>query len=93
MRIRKRKNLKVLRGKNRTVVIAAGRPHFDAAALLFHWLDVRRAAGISDRRLLFCHAGGGAISAKEVMHCMVWRVMQAVGRNPATIYGGHTPCG
>jgi hypothetical protein len=88
VRMRKRKNLKVLRGKDHTVVIAAGGTHFDAAALLFQWLDVRRAAGISDDRPLFCHADGGAISTDEV-RSMVRRVMQAAGRDPA-VYGGHS---
>jgi hypothetical protein len=88
VRMRKRKNLKVLRGKDHTVVIAAGGAHFDAAALLFQWLDVRRAAGVGDGRPLFCRAHGGAISTEEV-RCMVRRVMRAAGRDPA-VYGGHS---
>ena len=73
MRMRKRKNLgvlEVLRGKDHTVVIAAGGAHFDAAALLFQWLDVRRAAGVSYGRPLVCHAGGEAISRPR--RCGAW---------------------
>ena len=88
VRMRKRKNLTVLRGKDHTVVIAAGGAHFDAAALLFEWLDVRRAGGIAEGLALFCHANGAPISTEEVRG-MVRRVMQAAGRDPA-IYGGHS---
>jgi hypothetical protein len=88
VRMRKRKNLTVLRGKDCVVVIAAGGTHFDAARELFDWLAVRRGAGIADGRPLFCHADGSAISTEEV-RCMVRRVMQAAGRNPS-IYGGHS---
>ena len=89
VRMRKRKNLQVLRGKDHTVIVAAGGKHFDAAACLFEWLAARRAAGISDGRpLLFCHPSGKAITTVEV-RSMVRRVMEAAGRNPA-VYGGHS---
>ena len=66
VRMRKRKNLQVLRGKDHTVMIAAGGKHFDAAGCLFEWLAVRRAAGIGDGKPLFCHANGKSISMEEV---------------------------
>ena len=83
-----RKNLQVLRGKDRTVVIAAGGKHFDAAGCLFEWLAVRREAGIGDGKPLFCHASGMSISTEEV-RCMVGRVMEAASRDPK-VYGGHS---
>jgi hypothetical protein len=88
VRMRKRKNLQVLRGKDQTVVVAAGGVHFDAAGLLLTWLEARRGAGIADGRPLFCHANGRAITTDEV-RAMVRRVMAAAGRNPA-LYGGHS---
>jgi hypothetical protein len=88
VRMRKRKNLRVLRGKDHTVMIAAGGKHFDAAGCLFEWLAARRAAGISDESPLFCHASGKSITTEEV-RCMVRRVMGAAGRDPA-VYGGHS---
>ena len=88
VRMRKRKNLRVLRGKDYTVMIAAGGEHFDAAGCLFEWLAARRAAGMSDDMPLFCHASGKSITTEEVRG-MVRRVMAAAGRDPA-VYGGHS---
>ena len=90
MRMRKRKNLQVLGGKDHTVMIAAGGKHliFDAAGCLFEWLAVRRATGISDGKPLFCHASGKSISMEEV-RCMMRRVMEAAGRDPK-VYGSHS---
>ena len=69
-------------------MIAAGGKHFDAAASLFEWLAVRRAAGIGDGEPLFCHANGRSITTEEV-RCMVRCVMAAAGRDPK-VYGGHS---
>jgi hypothetical protein len=88
VRMRKRKNLRVLRGKDHTVMIAAGGKHFDAAGCLFEWLAARREAGISDDKPLLCHASGKSITTEEV-RCMVRRVMAAAGRDPK-VYGGHS---
>jgi hypothetical protein len=88
VQMRKRKNLQVLRGKDHTVIVAAGGKHFDAAACMFEWLAARRAAGISDGKPLFCHPSGKAITTAEV-RSMVRKVMEAAGRNPA-VYGGHS---
>ena len=88
VQMRKRKNLQVLRGKDHTVIVAAGGKHFDAAACLFEWLAARRAAGVSDGKPLFCHPSGKAVTTAEVRG-MVRKVMEAAGRNPA-VYGGHS---
>jgi hypothetical protein len=88
VQMRKRKNLKVLRGKDHTVVIAAGGAYFDAAGLLFEWLELRRAAGIDDGKALFCHANGTPITTEEV-RCMVRSCMAAAGKDPKR-YGGHS---
>jgi hypothetical protein len=88
VRMRKRKNLTVLRGKDQRVLIAAGGRYFDSAALLRAWLRRRRAAGIADSRPLFCHAGGAPVTTAEV-RAMVKAVMAAAGRDPS-LFGGHS---
>jgi hypothetical protein len=88
VRMRKRKNLEVLRGKDQRVLIAAGGRYFDSALLLRCWLRRRRAAGIADSRPLFCHADGRSITTAEV-RAMVKAVMRAAGRDPA-LFGGHS---
>jgi hypothetical protein len=88
VRMRKRKNLRVLRGKDQRVLIAAGGSYFDSAGLLRTWLRRRRAAGIAEARPLFCHATGAPITTAEV-RAMVKAVMAAAGRDPA-IFGGHS---
>ena len=86
--MRKRKNLQVLRGKDHTVMIAAGGKHVDAAGCLFELLAVRRAAGIGDGKPLFYHASGKSISTEEE-RCIVRRVMEAAVCDPK-VYGGHS---
>jgi hypothetical protein len=88
VRMRKRKNLTVLRGKDQRVLIAAGGRHFDSALLLRQWLRRRRAAGIADTQALFCHEGGRPVTTAEV-RAMVKAVMAAAGRDPA-LFGGHS---
>ena len=88
VRMRKRKNLTVLRGKDQRVLIAAGGKFFDSAGFLRTWLQRRRAAGISDSRPLFCHANGAPITTAEV-RSMVKATMAAAGRDPA-LFGGHS---
>jgi hypothetical protein len=88
VRMRKRKNLSVLRGKDQRVLIAAGGRYFDSAALLRRWLRRRRAAGIAESRPLFCHASGAPITTAEV-RAMVKATMAAAGRDPG-LFGGHS---
>ena len=86
--MRKRKDMQVLRGKHARVVLAGGGSLFDPVRELVEWLRVRRAAGISDSRPLFCTADGGMITTQMVRD-EVRATMAAAGRDPA-VYGGHS---
>jgi hypothetical protein len=69
VRMRKRKNLQVLRGKDHMVMIAAGGKHFDAAGCRFEWLrggeahdgHRRRKAAVLPREREVNFDGGGAL--------------------------------
>ena len=87
VRMRKRKDLRILRGKQVDVVIAGGGSHFDAAGELFEWLRHRRAAGIRDDAPLF-QENGRCITVDQV-YDMVRAVMQAAGCDPR-VYGAHS---
>ena len=90
VRMRKRKDMRVLRGKQAEVFLAGGATgYFDAVAELEAWLEERRAQGISDARPLFCHADGSAITVTQVRD-MVKAVMRAAGCDPRR-YGAHSP--
>ena len=67
VRMRKRKNLQVLRGKDHTVLIAAGSKHFDAAASLFECLAVRRASATASR----CYATPTGSRLRQ-RRCAAW---------------------
>ena len=90
--MRKRKDLKVLRGKHAEVVLAGGEPgaHFDAVARLEEWLAERRRLGIPEDRPLFCHTERPwqGFTVREVRD-EVKRIMALIGRNPA-LYGAHS---
>ena len=90
VRMRKRKDLRLLRGKH-AVVIIAGAPdgaHIDAVRALRSWIAVRRALGIADSRPLFCDEQGAGITVAQVRD-MVKSLMEAVGRDPR-LYGAHS---
>ena len=87
VRMRKRKDLRILRGKQVDVVIAGGGTHFDAAAELFAWIRARRLLGLPDDGPLFVE-NGAAITVDGVRD-MVRAVMQAAGRDPR-LYGAHS---
>ena len=89
-RMRKRKDLRVLRGKaSRVIVSAAGAgAYFDAVAEIEAWLEARRALGISESCPLFCHENGRGITVDELRD-VVRDVMRAAGRDPA-LYGAHS---
>ena len=87
--MRKRKDLRVLRGKQCEVVLAGGGGGmFDAVADMQAWLDERRRLGIPATRPLFCHPDGSAITVSQVRD-MVKAVMEAAGRDPR-LYGAHS---
>ena len=88
VRMRKRKDLKVLSGKHATVVFGEGGTFVDAVADMRRWLRVRREHGVPEDRPLFCHRDGSAITTEEVRQC-VRSLMAAAGRDPA-LYGGHS---
>ena len=89
VRMRKRKDLCVLRGKHAEVYLAGGAGgFFDAAQELQSWLAARRRLGIDDSRPLFCHPDGSAFTVSQVRD-MVKAVMQAAGRDPAR-FGAHS---
>ena len=87
--MRKRKDLRVLRGKQCSVVIAGGGDGlFDAARELESWLAYRRAQGISEARPLFCHNSGAPVTVTQVRD-EVKLLMQMAGRDPNR-YGAHS---
>ena len=58
IRMRKRKDLRVLRGKHEIVYLSGGAGgHFDAVAELREWIRARRAAGIAGRSAAILLAG------------------------------------
>lgn len=90
VRMRMRKDLRVLRGKQVQVLVAGGGKHVDAVAEIRAWLAVRRRLGFGDERPLFCTAAGEAITTAHVRDA-VRRCMAAAGRDPR-LYGAHA-CG
>ena len=89
VRMRKRKDLRVLRGKQAIVVIAGGGGgHFDAADDLWRWIQHRRATGIPDSAPLFCDDAGASFTVAQV-RAFVKEIMRAAGRDPA-LYGAHS---
>jgi len=92
-KMRKRKDLRVLRGKHADVYIAgakqgAPRPFLDAVQSMRRWLAARRARGVAENRPLFCHGDGRAITVAQVRE-MVRKCMAAAGLDPAH-YGAHS---
>ena len=87
-RMRKRKDLRVLRGKQARVLIAGGGSYFDAAAELERWMECRRGMGLPANGPLFCHSDGRAITVAEV-RAEVRRVMMAAGQPPEK-FGAHS---
>lgn len=91
VRMRKRKDLRVLRGKQALVVVAGvggHGAHVDAVQAVRRWMQRRRQLGFGDERPLFCWASGVAITTRDVRDA-VRRVMAAAGRDPS-LYGAHS---
>ena len=88
--MRKRKDLRVLRGKHDRVILpeAGEGAHFDVVGELVEWLRVRREAGIPDSAPLFCHMDGRGVRVDELRD-EVKAIMQALGRDPS-LYGAHS---
>jgi hypothetical protein len=86
--MRKRKDLRVLRGKQTYVIVPGGGAIFDAAEELWLWTELRRAMGIPDDAPLFCHDSGAMITVDQVRD-LVKGIMEAVGRLPS-LYGAHS---
>jgi hypothetical protein len=89
VRMRKRKDLRILRGKQAVVVIAGGGiGHFDAADDLHRWIEHRRAIGIPDDAPLFCDDAGASFTVAQV-RAFVKEMMRLAGRDPS-LYGAHS---
>ena len=88
MQMRKRKDLKVLRGKHARVVLAGGGEAFDAVWLLRLWLERRECLGIAAAAPLFCWPDGRGITVDE-LRVEVRAVMEAAGFDPS-LYGAHS---
>ena len=88
LRMRKRKDLRVLRGKHDTVLLAGGGRFLDAPAELDAWLRRRANIGLTGQQALFCHPDGTAVTVAQLC-AMVKRCMAAVGLDPAR-FGAHS---
>ena len=86
--MRKRKDLRVLRGKQSRVVVAGGGTVLDPGADLMEWLRRRRALGLAEDGPLFCWTDGRSFTVSEVRQA-VRAVMQAAGYDPAK-FGAHS---
>ena len=86
--MRKRKDLRVLRGKQSRVVLAGGGTVLVPVGDMIEWLRRRRSLGLPEDGPLFCWTDGRSSTVNEVRSAV--RVcMQAAGRNPAR-FGAHS---
>jgi hypothetical protein len=90
LRMRKRKDLKMLRGKHDKVVLASALDgaFFCVVTELEAWLAERRAMGIPEGSALFCHDDGSPLMVRELRD-MVKALMRAIGLDPAR-FGAHS---
>ena len=92
LRMRKRKDLQMLRGKHAEVVLAGGAAdaHFDVVELLEQWLAERKRLGIPEGRPLFCHSERPwlGFTVREVRD-YVKELMGLIGLDPR-LYGAHS---
>ena len=90
LRMRKRKDLKMLRGKHDKVVLASALDgaFFCVVTELEAWLAERRALGIPEGCALFCHDDGKPVMVRELRD-MVKALMGSVGLDPAR-FGAHS---
>jgi len=88
LRMRKRKDLRVLRGKHSLVYLAGGGKFIDAPRELMAWMMARSGIGLADSSPLFCDEHGSCITVEQVRD-EVKRLMRLIGRDPA-LYGAHS---
>ena len=88
VRMRKRKDLQMLRGKHAVVVLAGGGQFFDAVRELRAWLRARATLGLPSDGPLFCWPNGASLQVKHV-RAAVKDLEVAVG-NSASNYGAHS---
>ena len=88
LQMRKRKDLKVLRGKHDSVLLAGGGEFIDAPAALVQWMVERRRVGLPVDGPLFCDARGVSFTTSQVRDA-VRRCMAAVGLEPLA-FGAHS---
>ena len=88
VRMRKRKDLRVLRGKHHEVVLGGGGRHVDAVAELWAWMETRAVLGLPRDGPLFCTAEGRAITV-DLLRDEVRAMMAAIGLDPS-LYGAHS---
>ena len=89
VRMRKRKDLRVLRGKHSVVTLGGGGAHFDAVEELWQWMQVRGELGLPADGPLWCDPTTGRAITVDRLRDEVRAVMAAAGRDPA-LYGAHS---
>ena len=88
VKMRKRKDLRVLRGKHSEVMLAGGGSVLDPVGDMMEWLRARRELGLAEDGPLFCWPDGRGFAVREI-RAAVKAVMQAAGRDPA-LFGAHS---
>ena len=88
MQMRKRKDLRVLRGKHSTVFLAGGGSMIDAPKELEVWMQRRAALFGEESGALFCHASGECVTVSEIRD-EIRDLMMSIGRDPS-LYGAHS---
>ena len=88
LRMRKRKDMRLLRGKHDEVLLPGGGAFVDPVAEMSEWVRRRPAVGLTDAQPLFCWPDGRSVTVTEV-RSEVRRCMEAAGRD-ATLFGAHS---
>ena len=88
VRMRRRKDLKLLTGKHHDVFLAGGGSILDPVTALERWLTVRASLGLRTDGPLFCWPDGSSITVDQV-RAEVRAAMLAVGLDPQ-LFGAHS---
>ena len=88
VRMRRRKDLKLLTGKHHDVFLAGGGSILDPVAALEQWLAVRASLGLPADGPLFCWPDGSGITVDQVRD-EVRATMHAAGLDPL-LFGAHS---